>query len=70
MYKDNHILKEVIILNVSFHGFLVLPVYYRKLEQINNFQTKKYKLIIKANAVSLYFAWRNLNLNHYNLKIK
>ena len=40
MYKDNHILKEVIILNVSFHGFLFLPVYKRKLEQINKFQTK------------------------------
>ena len=47
MYKDNHILKEVIILNVSFHGFLFLLDYYRKLEQINNFSDQKYKLIMK-----------------------
>lgn len=46
MYKDNHILKEVIILNVSFHGFF-LVVYYRKLEQINNFSDQKYKLMMK-----------------------
>ena len=43
MYKDNHILKEVIILNVSFHGFLFLLAYYRKLEQIIHFQTKNTK---------------------------
>ena len=34
MCKDNHILKVVIILNISFHGFLFLPVYYRNWDKL------------------------------------